>query len=190
MFKKFDEDSIELAIQKSGLSQLISEKGDSYVCGENGNALSGGEKQRISIARALLSGSPLLLMDEATAALDAATAAHVTESILDISGLTRIIVTHRLEESLLCRYDEILVMHSGKIQEKGSFSGFTNSCYSNCSCIEVSIMNARYYQEKNSILYIFKKIRGHTSFDSCCPLKFVIYVCILLVTCLSLTCIF
>ena len=127
MFKEFDEDSIELAIQKSGLSQLISEKGDSYVCGENGNAL------------------------------DAATAAHVTESILDISGLTRIIVTHRLEESLLCRYDEILVMHSGKIQEKGSFSGFTNSCYSNCSCIEVSIMNARYYQEKNSILYIFKK---------------------------------
>ena len=61
-------------------------------------------------------------MDEATAALDAATAAHVTESILDISGLTRIIVTHRLEESLLCRYDEILVMHSGKIQEKGSFA--------------------------------------------------------------------
>ena len=122
MFKEFDEDSIELAIQKSGLSQLIAEKGDSYVCGENGNALSGGEKQRISIARALLSGSPLLLMDEATAALDVATAAHVTESILDISGLTRIIVTHRLEESLLSRYDEILVMHSGKIQEKGSFA--------------------------------------------------------------------
>lgn len=122
MFRDFPEEKIEDALQKSGLWELVAAKGGEYVCGENGNALSGGEKQRISIARALLSGSPVLLMDEATASLDAATAVSVTNAILDIEGLTRIVVTHRMEESLLSRYDEILVLHGGRIQEKGSFA--------------------------------------------------------------------
>ena len=122
MFRNFAEEKIEEALQKSGLSAFIAEKGGDYVCGENGNALSGGEKQRISIARALLGGSPVLLMDEATAALDAATAVSVTNAILDIEGLTRIVVTHRMEEALLSRYDEILVLHGGRIQERGSFA--------------------------------------------------------------------
>lgn len=122
MFREFAEDKIEAALQKSGLSAFLAAKGEEYVCGENGNALSGGEKQRISIARALLSGSPVLLMDEATAALDASTAVSVTNAILDIEGLTRIVVTHRMEESLLSRYDEILVLHGGRIQERGTFA--------------------------------------------------------------------
>lgn len=61
-------------------------------------------------------------MDEATASLDAETAFAVTSSILDIEQLTRIIVTHRLEEKLLTRYVEIIVMRGGMICERGTFA--------------------------------------------------------------------
>lgn len=122
MFREFPDTQVESVIRQSGLAALIADKGEDYVCGENGNGLSGGEKQRISIARALLRGAPVMLVDEATAALDAATAYEVTSAILDIEAFTRIVVTHRLEEGLLKRYDEILVMKSGSICEKGSFA--------------------------------------------------------------------
>lgn len=122
MLREFPDTQVESVIRQSGLAALIADKGEDYVCGENGNGLSGGEKQRISIARALLRGAPVMLVDEATAALDAATAYEVTSAILAIEAFTRIVVTHRLEEALLKRYDEILVMKSGKICEKGSFA--------------------------------------------------------------------
>ena len=121
MFRDFDDGKVADAIRRSGLASLIAERGEDYVCGENGSGLSGGEKQRISIARALLQGAPVMLVDEATAALDAATAFEVTKSILDIEGLTRIVVTHRLEEALLRRYDQILVLKGGIVCEQGSF---------------------------------------------------------------------
>ena len=70
----------------------------------------------------LLRRTPVLLLDEATAALDNATAAAVTQSILDLTGTTRIVVTHRLEPQLMVQYDEILVLRDGRIQEQGSFS--------------------------------------------------------------------
>ncbi len=121
MFKEFDKDKMERAISRAGLSNLISEKGENYNCGESGHNLSGGEKQRVSIARCLIRETPVLLMDEATAALDNATAFQVENEILDMKELTRIIVTHKLEESLLRKYDEIVVMHEGTIEEKGTF---------------------------------------------------------------------
>lgn len=63
----------------------------------------------------------MLLADEATASLDAETANHVSESILGLTGMTRIVVTHTLDESLLRRYDGILVMKDGRIVESGTF---------------------------------------------------------------------
>ncbi len=122
MFRKFDEARVRRAVEMSGLADFISARGADYPCGENGSGLSGGERQRISIARCLLRETPVLLVDEATASLDTATAFAVTNSILDISGLTRIIVTHRLEEALLCKYDGILVMKNGRIEERGTFA--------------------------------------------------------------------
>lgn len=85
------------------------------------NGLSGGEKQRVSIARSLLKKSSVLLADEATAALDAKTAAEVTCSILSLDGITRIVVTHAIEETLLRRFDGILVLKDGKVGEFGTF---------------------------------------------------------------------
>ncbi len=121
MFHDFPDDEVTLALKRSGLSEFIAQRGESFVCGENGANLSGGERQRISIARALLRKSPVLLVDEATAALDAATARAVSSSIQDLSGMTRIVVTHRLEEAILRRYDQILVMKNGTICEQGNF---------------------------------------------------------------------
>lgn len=103
------------------LSTLIEEKGEGYACGEGGASLSGGERQRIAIARSLLRKSPVLLVDEATSALDTETADSVTNSILNIQGLTRLVVTHRLDEKTLNRFDGIVVMKNGKVTEQGRF---------------------------------------------------------------------
>ena len=121
MFRDFPDDEINRAIELSGLSALIAEKGEDYLCGENGSGLSGGEKQRISIARSLLKKSQVLLVDEATAALDAETAYQVSSAILGLEGITAIVVTHSLDEALLKRYDAILTLKNGSIIEQGSF---------------------------------------------------------------------
>ncbi|MGN0998001.1 MAG: ABC transporter ATP-binding protein [Faecousia sp.] len=121
MFSDFPKEEVDSAIHLSGVSQLIRERGETYLCGENGNGLSGGEKQRISIARSLLKKSRLLLVDEATAALDPQTAFQVSSAILDLKDLTRIVVTHRLDENLLRRYDCVLTLRNGRIAESGTF---------------------------------------------------------------------
>lgn len=121
MFHEFPDEEVTRAIELSGLSQLIAARGENYLCGENGIGLSGGEKQRISIARSLLKNSQVLLVDEATAALDAATACQVSSSILDLNGMTRIVVTHHLDAALLKRYDCILALKNGRIEETGTF---------------------------------------------------------------------
>ncbi len=121
MFKEFDKEEIDEAISRAKLDGFIKEKGEDYLCGENGKGLSGGEKQRISIARTLLKKSKVLLADEATSALDADTAFRVTDDILNLTGILRIVITHSLDEILLRRYDEILVLKDGRIEEKGRF---------------------------------------------------------------------
>ena len=121
MFRDFPAPELEEAIRRAHLSGLLAERGEDYLCGENGSGLSGGEKQRISIARSLLKKSSVLLADEATAALDAETAHQVTSDLLDLSGVTRIIVTHTLSEALLRRCDGILVLKNGRIDETGRF---------------------------------------------------------------------
>ena len=122
MFRDFSQKELERAVRQAHLDDLIGERGGDTLCGENGCALSGGEKQRISIARSLLKNSSVLLADEATSALDPQTAWQVSEDILDQSGMTRIVVTHSLEEELLKRYDGIMVLKDGRIEETGTFN--------------------------------------------------------------------
>ena len=121
MFRDFPEEEVREAVRRSNLKELVEAKGEDYLCGESGKALSGGEKQRISIARSLLKKSSVLVADEITAALDSQTAYKVSSDILDLTGLTRIVVTHSLEERLMKRYDKILVMRDGRIEEQGTF---------------------------------------------------------------------
>ena len=112
---------VQRAEELSGLAPIIQEKGEGYLCGENGSGLSGGQRQRVSIARCLLRHTPVLLVDEATASLDKETAFRISSSILDLEGLTRVVVTHSLDEALLRRYDGILVLHHGRVVETGQF---------------------------------------------------------------------
>ena len=122
MFSDFPREEVDRAMEQSGLSALVEARGEGFQCGENGCNLSGGEKQRISIARSLLKKSRVLLVDEATAALDVQTASQVSGAILDLRDITRIVVTHSLEESQLKRYDRILTLKNGRIHEEGTFA--------------------------------------------------------------------
>lgn len=126
LFKPFPNAEVNRVIHLAGLDDLIAAKGKDYQCGENGSHLSGGEKQRIAIARSLLKKSEILLVDEATSALDNETSANVTQSILDLQGILRLVVTHRLDANSLKQYDEILVMKSGELIERGSFEELMN----------------------------------------------------------------
>ena len=121
MFHEFPKEEVDRAIELSGLSKLIADRGEEYLCGENGSGLSGGEKQRISIARSLLKKSQVLLVDEATAALDAETAYQVSSAILGLDDMTSIVVTHALDEKLLRQFDCVLALKNGNIAESGSF---------------------------------------------------------------------
>ena len=121
--QSFTEDDIKKAVQQSGLESYIleNELGLQTLCGENGSNLSGGERQRLSIARALIRKTPILLLDEATSSLDNQVTTEIESSILDIQNLTALVVTHKLNENILKKYDRILFMKDGVIVEDGSF---------------------------------------------------------------------
>lgn len=120
----FTDEEIKQAVQQSGLESYVleNESGLQALCGENGSNLSGGQKQRLSIARALIRKTPILLLDEATSSLDNQVTTEIESSILDIQNLTALVVTHKLNENILKKYDRILFMKDGVIVEDGSFS--------------------------------------------------------------------
>ena len=122
--QSFTDEEIKKAVQQSGLESYVleNELGLQALCGENGSNLSGGQKQRVSIARALIRKTPILLLDEATSSLDNQVTTEIESSILDIQNLTALVVTHKLNENILKRYDRILFMKAGVIVEDGSFS--------------------------------------------------------------------
>lgn len=121
MFKQFPEERIEHAIELAGLREVIDNKDADFTCGENGNRLSGGEGQRVAIARGILRGTQILLLDEATASLDAKTAEQVERALLALEGYTRIAVSHKLYANILSEYDSIIAMRDGVIEECGTF---------------------------------------------------------------------
>jgi putative ABC transporter, ATP-binding/permease protein len=93
-------------------------KGYDTVIGEGGSTLSGGEKQRISIARAMLKDAPIILLDEATASVDPENEVHLQQAISAlVKNKTLIVIAHRL--STIRDADQILVVDNGKIVEKG-----------------------------------------------------------------------
>ncbi|MFS8949583.1 ABC transporter ATP-binding protein [Streptococcus australis] len=122
--QSFTDEEIKKAVQQSGLESYVleNESGLQTLCGENGSNLSGGQKQRLSIARALIRKTPILLLDEATSSLDNQVTTEIESSILDIQDLTVLVVTHKLNENILKKYDRILFMKDGVIVEEGSFS--------------------------------------------------------------------
>lgn len=123
MFQEYPDEEIKDAVKKAGLEKIVEDNPlgmEQMVC-ENGNNFSGGEKQRIAIARAILTRAEVLLLDEATSSLDAELSMQIEELILSQKETTILNVTHRFHESILKQYDCILTMHQGKIVEMGTF---------------------------------------------------------------------
>lgn len=109
------------AARTAGADAFIREKPEGYdtLIGDRGTRLSGGERARISIARAILANPPVLLLDEATASLDSASEKDVQEALERLmEGRTTVVVAHRL--STVRRADEIVVLRDGRIVERGT----------------------------------------------------------------------
>jgi ATP-binding cassette subfamily B protein len=115
-----EEEVIEVA-KLAHCDEFIRQCSNGYrtLVGERGTKLSGGEKQRIAIARAMLLKAPILILDEATSALDSVTEKYIQDSLEKLmTNRTTIVVAHRL--STLSKMDRILVFDQGKIIEEGS----------------------------------------------------------------------
>ena len=108
---------VQAAVHAAGLDEVVADlpEGLETNVSENGARFSGGERQRIAIARALLHRKSLLLVDEATSALDAENAAKIEDSILNLQGITCIAVTHKTYPQSLSRYDQVLRMENGML---------------------------------------------------------------------------
>ena len=139
--QSFTEDDIKKAVQQSGLESYIleNELGLQTLCGENGSNLSGGERQRLSIARALIRKTPILLLDEATSSLDNKVTTEIENSILEIQDLTVLVVTHKLNKSMLKKYNRILFMKNGVIVEDGSFGNLMDRKGEFYKLVELSV---------------------------------------------------
>ena len=139
--QSFTEDDIKKAVQQSGLESYIleNELGLQTSCGENESNLSGGERQRLSIARALIRKTPILLLDEATSSLDNKVTTEIENSILEIQDLTVLVVTHKLNKSMLKKYNRILFMKNGVIVEDGSFDNLMDRKGEFYKLVELSV---------------------------------------------------
>lgn len=118
MWKPYTEQEIMEAVKKAGLTEFVAAlpQGLDTPVTENGGNLSGGECQRLAIARALLSGKEILLMDEATSALDEQTANAVERSILSLENVTCISVMHRLTHEAVQEYAAVFTMDAGRLR--------------------------------------------------------------------------
>ena len=115
-----DEEIIE-ACKKARCYDFIMElpQGFDTVIGEGGSSLSGGQAQRISIARAILKDSPIVILDEATASVDADNESYIQQAISELcKGKTILVIAHRLKT--IFNADQILVIDGGKIVESGN----------------------------------------------------------------------
>lgn len=119
-----DEEALREAVERARLADFVEALPDGLETrvGERGLRLSGGEKQRVGVARAILKNPPILILDEATSALDSKTEAEVQAAIAEAArGRTTIAVAHRL--STIAAADRIFVMDEGRLVESGTHAG-------------------------------------------------------------------
>ncbi|MDU3804736.1 MAG: ABC transporter ATP-binding protein [Finegoldia magna] len=123
LYNDYSQSDFERSIEKSKLNSVIEdlEEKENTVLGEYGTSLSGGEKQRVSISRALIKNSSFVIMDEATSSLDIKTARAIENTLLSLNQ-TVLVITHRIDESILKKYDKIFLLEDGIITQSGDYS--------------------------------------------------------------------
>ncbi|QAR33510.1 ABC transporter ATP-binding protein [Geovibrio thiophilus] len=122
------ESEVKEAAEKAGCAEFIERLPDKYgsFVGEGGSRLSGGEKQRLSIARAILKNAPVILLDEATASLDPENEKHIQAAVNElVKNKTVLVIAHRL--NTVVNADKIVVMDRGRIAEEGAHSELLES---------------------------------------------------------------
>ncbi|SEN56609.1 ATP-binding cassette, subfamily B [Sphingomonas gellani] len=115
------EEEVATAARGAAIAGFIERQPDGYATrvGERGLKLSGGEKQRVAIARTLLKNPPILILDEATSALDSRTEAEIMDTLEAIErGRTTLVIAHRL--STIVHADQIVVLDAGRVAERGT----------------------------------------------------------------------
>ena len=116
LMKKIDEKNFDSLIKKVGLDRDIYEKGEDFIVGENGALLSGGQKQKIALARALIRNSKILILDEATSSLDSDTICAIKNLVSkELEGVTIICITH--EPRILSAFERVIQLEDGHICE-------------------------------------------------------------------------
>lgn len=126
LYNSYSDEDVIKAITDAGLSEKVSENGLDYHLSEAGGNLSGGEKQRIALARALIRKTPVLILDEATAGLDNIIEEEIYSTVLKEKETTSIVVTHKLNDSILRQMDKIIVMKNGRVAECDTFENLYN----------------------------------------------------------------
>ncbi len=124
--KDYSEEKVKNVILKAELGKYLERLYDKKLISENANNLSGGEKQRISIARSLIKDTKIILADEILSSLDNEIAFSIEKGLLELENITLISVTHRLIKENLKKYNKILVLKDGKLEETGNFEELMN----------------------------------------------------------------
>ncbi len=120
LYKQIDDTVIEEACKDSGLEDFIKEVSLDYVVGQNGAMLSGGQKQKIALARALVYDKPIIIFDEATSNTDAYSEKQINKLLnTKLKEKTVIVITHRKE--ILSKVDQIVVLKEGVVDGIGTY---------------------------------------------------------------------
>ena len=120
LYKQVDEARIEAACKDSGLEDFIKEVSLDYVVGQNGAMLSGGQKQKIALARALIHDKPIIIFDEATSNTDAYSEQQINKLLnTKLREKTVIVITHKKE--ILNKVDQIVVLKKGVVVDIGAY---------------------------------------------------------------------
>jgi len=116
-----DDAAVWAALERASLGPFVRALpgGLEFELGDDGTGISGGQRQRLSLARALYHGPRVLILDEATSSLDVETEAEITQTLSALTDLTKIVVAHRL--STVRDADQVLFLRDGRIEARGSF---------------------------------------------------------------------